>query len=138
MKYRREENHYILVLDRGEEITETLTRFVAGQNIEGGRVKGIGGVTEVELGFFDTAGKEYLRRRLDGFFELASLVGDISIVDGKPFCHLHAVVSDSEMRAWAGHLFNAEVSVTAEIFVIPGEKTLRSFDEEVGLNLIDL
>ena len=79
-----------------------------------------------------------LRKEFGGFYELANLVGDVSMVDGKPFCHLHAVISDSDMRAFAGHLFAAEISVTGEIIVTPGEKAQRRFNGEIGLNLLDL
>ncbi len=138
MKYRKEGDHYLVVFDKGDELVQSLTELVAAESIEGGIVRGLGGVTNVVLGFFDTEKKEYLRKEFAGFYELANLVGDISLVDGKPFCHLHAVISDAEMRAFAGHLFAAEVSVTGELILTPGEKAPRQFNDEIGLNLIDL
>jgi predicted DNA-binding protein with PD1-like motif len=137
VKHRKEKDHYLLILEKGEELTRSLTEFVTREGIHGGVVRGLGGVTNVHLGFFDTEKKEYLRKEFDGFYELASLVGDISLVDGKPFCHLHAVISDSEMRTFAGHLLSARISVTGEIMITPGEKVERKFDEEIGLNLIE-
>ncbi len=137
MKYRKEGSHYIVILDKGDEVVESLTSFVAEQGIEGGLIRGIGGVSNVTLGFFDTAKKEYLRKEFSGFYELANLTGDISLVEGKPFCHLHAVISDAEMRPFAGHLFAATVSATGEIIITPGERAERRFDEEIGLNLIE-
>jgi predicted DNA-binding protein with PD1-like motif len=138
VKYRKEGDRYLIVLDKGDEVVESLTAFVTDAGISGGSVRGIGGVTGVELGFFDIDKREYLRRKLDGFYELACLLGDVSLVDGKPFCHLHAVISDTQMRASAGHLFRAEVSVTAEIFLTPGEEARRAFDGRIGLNLLDI
>jgi predicted DNA-binding protein with PD1-like motif len=138
MKYRKEDNHYLMVLDRGDEVTSSLAQFVADEGLQGGSIKGIGGVTNVTLGFFDIWQKEYLRREFNDFYELAALVGDISLVDGKPFCHLHAVISDSEMNAFAGHLLSAEISVTCEITITPGQPVSRKLNTEIGLNLLDI
>jgi len=138
MKYRKENDFYLVVLDKGDEITSSLAKFVADEGLQGGSIKGIGGVTNVTLGFFDTTGKEYLRKEFNGFYELAALLGDISLVDGKPFCHIHAVISDSDMNAYAGHLLNAEISVTCEIIVTPGQPAQRKLNKEIGLNLLDI
>jgi predicted DNA-binding protein with PD1-like motif len=138
MNYRKQENHYLVVLDKGDEITTSLAQFVADEGLQGGVIRGIGGVTSVTLGFFDTVAKEYLRKEFNGFYELAALIGDISLVDGKPFCHLHAVISDSDMNAFAGHLLRAEISVTGEIIVTPGQPVHRKLNREIGLNLLDI
>lgn len=138
MKHRKESGRYMVVLDRGDEVVQSLTDFVTREDIEGGVIRGLGGVTKVVLGYFDVERKEYLRKEFGGFYELANLVGDISIVDGKPFCHLHAVISDVDMKTYAGHLFAAEISITGEISITPGEKVERKFDEDIGLNLMSL
>ena len=138
MKYCKEGDSYLVVLDRGDEITTSLAQFVADEGLEGGVIRGIGGVTNVTLGFFDIWQKEYLRKEFNDFYELAALIGDISLVDGKPFCHLHAVISDSDMNAFGGHLLNAEISVTCEIVVTPGQPVHRKLNKEIGLNLIDI
>jgi predicted DNA-binding protein with PD1-like motif len=138
MKYRREDDSYLVVLDKGDEVTTSLAQFVADEGLEGGVIRGIGGVMNVTLGFFDTVSKEYLRKEFNNFYELAVLLGDISLVDGKPFCHLHAVISDRDLNAYAGHLLRAEISVTGEIVVTPGQPVHRKFNREIGLNLLDI
>lgn len=134
----KQKDFYLVVLDKGEEIIETLTSFAAREKIEGAAVLGIGGVTDVTLGFFDRAKKEYLKKTLTGFYELTSLVGNISMLSSKQFCHLHAVVSGADMTPFSGHLFKATVSLTAEIFIRPLTKIEREFNAEIGLNLIHL
>ena len=61
MKYRKENDCYLAVLDRGDELISSLTEMVKKEGIRGGTVRGLGGVTNVTLGFFDTQKKEYLR-----------------------------------------------------------------------------
>jgi predicted DNA-binding protein with PD1-like motif len=138
MKTAKEKDFYLVVLDKGEEIIATLTAFAAREKIEGAAVFGIGGVTNVTLGFFDRVKKEYLKKTLTGFYELTSLVGNISMLSSKHFCHLHAVVSGADMASSSGHLFAATVSLTAEIFIRPLTRIEREFSSEIGLNLIRL
>ena len=138
MKIRKDKGIYLVVLDKGEEIVQSLTRFAQDNKIEGAAVRGIGGITNVTLGFFDTTRKEYLKKSFGGFYELASLIGNVSILDSKQFCHLHAVISGADMGSFSGHLFSATVSVTAEIFLCPLAKIPREMNRQIGLNLIAL
>ena len=138
MKFRKENGSYLVVLDKGDEVIASLTGLVQQEKLEGGFIRGIGGVSNVTLGFFDLEKKEYSKKQFPGFYELASLVGDISLVDEKPFCHLHAVISDPQMNTFAGHLFFAEISITGEIAITPFNKTQRLFNKDLGLNLIRL
>jgi len=137
MKTKRVEGGFIVILERGEEVIESLTRFVTEKGMEGGEIRGIGGVKDVLLGFYDIERKEYLKRRFDDFFELLSLTGNITLVDGKPFCHLHATLSGRDYKAIGGHLFEATISVTGEFFIRVESKLIRKFDETTGLNLIN-
>ena len=137
MKFKKDNGRYLLVFDKGDNLIKLLDEFVLSEGIQGGIIRALGGVTNVVLGFFDTDKKEYLKKEFNGLYELANLVGDISLVDGKPFCHLHAVISDIEMCSYAGHLFGAEISVTGEVIVTPGDRVERRFNEEIGLNLLD-
>ena len=46
-----------------------------------------------------------------------------------------AIISGEDYTARAGHLFTAEVAVTAEIFISPWSRELpRAFDEQTGVN----
>ncbi|MCX7703503.1 MAG: DNA-binding protein [Planctomycetota bacterium] len=137
MKVKEVKNGYLIVLERGEEVVKSLTDFAKKQHLEGGEIHGIGGVTNVTLGFFDTKKKEYIRQRFDANFELLSLVGNISLLEGNPFCHLHAVISGGNFSVFGGHLFEATISVTAEIYIRVQPKVERQPNPDIGLNLIN-
>ena len=92
------------------------------------------------LGYLDLDQKQYLKREFDSVsMEMVALTGNLALLDGEPVAHCHAVVGDREMRVFGGHLFEATVSVTVEIFVrvYVGEIT-RRFDFDLGANLIVL
>lgn len=132
------ENGFLVRLDRGEEITATLERFLQEQEITGGTVTGLGGIEDAELGFFDLSSKTYDRRTVSGNLELIHYSGNISQVDGRPFIHAHAVVSGPDYAALAGHFFQARIAVTGEFTIQPSDwKVVRTEDEFTGLKLID-
>ena len=129
-------SRWVLVLDRGEEIVETVTDFLEEREIQGGFVTGIGGLRNITLGYYDLEEKEYLKREFEEVMELGNLAGSVGTVDGRPFLHAHATVSGPELIAFSGHLFSAEVAITAELIVADfGVDLPRETDEEVGLKL---
>ena len=139
MRYKKTGPVYILRIDRGEEIVETLRRFCAEQKITLGTVQGIGAAGHVEIGLFETAIKEDHTTTLTGDFEITSLLGSITTMDGAPYLHLHANIAGASFHASGGHLSSAVVSGTCEIFIYTVNDSLeRTFDADVGLNVFDL
>ncbi|MCD6124684.1 DNA-binding protein [bacterium] len=127
---------WVVKLSPGEDILEGLAVFAREKGV-GGFVNGIGAVKEPELGYFDLAEKSYKKKKFDGEFELLSLSGNISFIDNEPLVHVHAVLGRNDFSTIGGHLFSAEVSVTAEIVIIPWDmnELSRTEDQETGLKL---
>ncbi len=123
----------------GEELISGLLEFARTKRT-GGAVWGIGALAWAEIGYFDEKSRTYLRRRVTGGVELASLMGNLVFVDDKPTAHLHAVLATKDFATVGGHLFAAEVSVTAEIIVLPWEagELSRARDERTGLALWEI
>jgi predicted DNA-binding protein with PD1-like motif len=130
-------NKYILRIDKGEEIIETIKKVCTDNNISLGVVSGIGAVNRVVIGLFETGTKEYHSVELTGDHEISSLVGNISTLNGGVYLHIHINLSDAEYRVRGGHLTSAVVSATSEIIIesIDGEIE-RQYSDEIGLNLI--
>ena len=140
MKVKRTENGFLVVLDVGDEVMDSLKKLAASERIGMASLTGIGAVKGVVLGYLDLNQKQYLRREFGAdSMELVSLTGNLALLDGNPAAHCHAVVGDREMGLFGGHLFEASVSVTVEIFlrVYEGE-IMREFDPNSGANLISL
>lgn len=132
-------SRWIVALEKGEEIISVLTSFLEEQEIRGGFLTGLGSLRDITLGYFDFEKKEYEKRVFDEVMELGNLTGSIGTVEGKPFAHLHATVCGPELIAFTGHLFSAEVAVTAELVVADfGVELPREPDEEIGLHLFSL
>ncbi len=138
MKAFKEGSTHLLRGDRGEDLASSITAYCDAAGIRSASVSGIGAVQGVEIGYYNLAAKQYQRRRLEGIFELLSLSGNITSVDGKAFMHAHATLGAPDFSVLGGHLFAAAVAVTGEIFLVETPLALtRKMNDEVGLKLID-
>lgn len=139
MEYRKFKDKYLVRLQKGEELIESILKFAKDESINLGRVSGIGAVDVVEIGLYSAKVKEYYFKELTGDMEIVSLDGNISEKDGEVYLHLHCSVADEEYKVYGGHLQLAKVSVTAELIVdIIDGKVDRQFDDETGSNLLKL
>ena len=138
MKAFKEGNMHLLRVDRGEDLVASITRYCDEAGIDSACVSGIGAVMGVEIGTYDLPARKYLRRQLEGVFELLSLSGNVVSVDGKAFMHAHATLGLADLTVLGGHLFAAVVAVTGEIFLVETPMALtRKMNDQVGLKLIE-
>lgn len=138
MTHKQFGNKYIIRLDKGEEVINSLKKFCSEQKIYLGTVSGLGAADKIVLGLFNTKTKKYFSKEFSGDFELTSVLGNISQMNGEVYLHLHANISNENCQVFGGHLTSAKISGTFEgvIEKIDGEVN-RKFNEEVGLNLFD-
>ena len=138
MKYRLEGNKVLVVLSKGDEIFKSLYKVVEELNIKFSWINGIGAADKIILGSYPSSLKKYIKKNFDNEFELASIMGNITIKEDAPFIHIHATISDEECNAFAGHLFSATITVTCEIILNISDKPIyRKECNEVGLYLWD-
>lgn len=131
------QNKFLLRLDKGEEIIQSLIEFADKQKIGFASVSGIGAARRVRLAIFDTKNKKYAERDFQGDLEIVSLLGNVTMADGMPRIHLHAAITGDDLNVHGGHLISATVSVTCElVLTASGEKVGRKKDGETGLMLI--
>lgn len=137
MIYKKFNNKYIVRLNVGEDIVESVKKFAQEQNIKFGTVTGIGAVNKAKIGLFNTETKEYQSTILEEDMEIISLAGNITEMNGEPYIHLHIALANSEHNVKAGHLNMAVISATGEIIIeaIDGYVD-REFDDDIGLNLL--
>lgn len=139
MFFKRIGTCYFIRFERGEKVIASLMALCEAEKIEAGFFNGLGAVGEVELAHYSLPKKEYSFLKLSGQYEITSLHGNISTLDGKPYIHSHITVGDDKFEARSGHLKEAVVSVTAEIVLMALDGQLTRFkDQATGINLLDL
>jgi len=131
---------YVLIFSTGDELAKGLKDFAAEQNLADASFKAIGAFASVKLAWFDPETKTY-RTSVDlkEQVELLSLIGDVAQHEGKPLVHAHAVVGRSDGATAGGHLLEAVVRPTCEVFLTESPVHLsKGLDPETGLVLIKL
>jgi hypothetical protein len=141
MKARHSGANHLLVLAKGEEVIQTISDYCAREKIHSGWiVGGIGAVKHAQIGYYDEKVKEYVFKLLPGPFEVASMQGNVVMVEDAPFMHVHATLSrmDDEIGVIGAHLKAAVVAVTLEVLLVSLEIPIsRSYNDDIGLNLLD-
>ncbi|NLV89583.1 MAG: DNA-binding protein [Tissierellia bacterium] len=139
MEYKRFGNKYVVRLENGEEIVESIKNFAIKEGITLGNVNGIGAVNKAKIGLFKLGEKEYYSKEFEGDLEVVNLTGNISEMDGEVYIHLHIALCDDSYNMIGGHLNYAYISATGEIIIDAIEGRVdRKFNDEIGLNLLDL
>ncbi|OGN63788.1 MAG: hypothetical protein A3E80_06705 [Chlamydiae bacterium RIFCSPHIGHO2_12_FULL_49_9] len=108
---------FVLRIEIGEEIQEALRQFAEAVGLKGAFYHGIGALTQVELAFFCRDSKSYDRKFFNSEYELVSLIGNLSSVDGSYIPHTHVSLGDKHFHTFSGHLVRGVVSVTVEILI---------------------
>lgn len=136
MEYKRFGDTIFARLDRGEEILEQLKILALQENIKLASVRGLGAVDEFTVGVFKTDRKQYDANSFTGYFEIVSLTGTITTMDGEYYAHLHMSAGNEKGEVFGGHLNRAMISATCELVVQVVDGTVeRRFDPEIGLNV---
>ena len=136
MEYKRFGDTIFARLDRGEEILEQLKILALQENIKLASVRGLGAVDEFTVGVFKTDRKQYDANSFTGYFEIVSLTGTITTMDGEYYAHLHKSAGNEKGEVFGGHLNRAMISATCELVIQVVDGTVeRRFDPEIGLNV---
>ncbi|MCK9440270.1 MAG: DNA-binding protein [Methanothrix sp.] len=123
-------------LDHGADIIGQITNLAEENGIETGALSAIGALSRAELGYYDQVSHEYGKISLEEPVELASCSGNISMREGLPFVHAHAVLSNRTGKTWGGHLVSGTI-FAAELYLqeLSGLPLKRVPDSITGLKL---
>ncbi|MBI9088925.1 MAG: DNA-binding protein [Desulfobacterium sp.] len=138
MEYKAFGKTYVVRIDRGEEILSQVKQVCEAEKITLGKISGLGAVNKAVVGLFETATQEYRSTVMTGDFEITSLTGNITTMEGEVYLHVHANLAGADNSTFGGHLNEAVVSATCELILQAFEGQVnRAFDETIGLNLLD-
>jgi hypothetical protein len=127
---------FLCELKYNSELVRSIADFAKEKRIKMAVFTVIGAVKQARLAYYDQARHEYKKIKLDRPLEIASCSGNLSLKDGGPFAHIHAVLADAAGKTYAGHLIKATI-FAAELHLqeLLGEKLEREYDQTTGLAL---
>ena len=138
MEYRKFGNTIFARIDRGEEILEKLKEISVKENIKLAHVSALGATNDFTVGVFNVDEKKYYVNSFSGNFEIVSLTGTVTTMNGEFYAHLHMSAGNDKGEVYGGHLNRARISATCEMVITVADGTVeRKFNEDVGLNLFD-
>ena len=128
--------NFLVRAEHNSDLIQFVTRLAEKKEIRVATFTAIGALKRAKLEFYDQEKHEYQEITLDSPHEIASCMGNISVKDGKPFVHAHAVLADKNGNTKAGHLlegvvFAAEINLSE----LKGAKLERKYDKVTGLSL---
>jgi predicted DNA-binding protein with PD1-like motif len=139
MKFASFNDHtFGLRLELGEDVHGVIQSFCADHSIKNATVQGIGSLQNPTVAHYSIITKNFTDEKLDGIYEVTSLLGNIALVEGQPFAHIHVTVTGRDMLARGGHLVKGECSATLEL-VLTAYTTdhTKSQNDEIGLKVWD-
>lgn len=131
-------DQYILRLAYGEELRGELEKFCVEKSIKAAWFNAIGATKETEIACYNLSAKKYDTKIFSEMLEVVSVIGDISLNEGKPFMHAHGTFARPQtMEVIGGHIMRCVISATCEIMLwkLDGEMG-RKHDEFTGLHLL--
>jgi predicted DNA-binding protein with PD1-like motif len=124
-------------LRKGEDLVAELTRVCRENGVTRGSVQVIGAMEQARLGYYHQDARKYETHAIDKHVEILSGIGNVSLLDGEVFVHLHLTLSDDACQCMGGHAMEGNIIFAAEAIVteIPGNALNRVYDEPTGLKL---
>ncbi len=138
ISYRMEPGPIHLVrLNTGADLLDGLTAFAEENTIEAAWLTYLGAVSRASLRYYDQDDRVYRDFEIDRHLEVLSGVGNVSLLDGRPFVHTHATFADASGKAVGGHLNSGTTVWAMEIRIqqLAGEPIVREPDDCTSLSL---
>jgi predicted DNA-binding protein with PD1-like motif len=139
MRVQRFDDRYIVRLESGEPVIQTLTAFLRAEGVAFANISAAGAVQWARLGYWNAETQAYEHREFDEQLEVVSFQGNASRKDGDPFLHVHGVFGRRVFTVLGGHVLEARVHPTLEVWLrTEAIGVRRAKDETTGLDLLDL
>jgi len=130
---------YVLRLESGDDILQTIRQFATTKRISAGLLEGIGSLSKVKLGHYDFKTKQYRYETFEDDLEILNLSGNIASMNREPLPHVHVTLGRRDFSVIGGHLDEGSSANMVEIglWKLPG-KLVKAKDVEIGLHVLQL
>ena len=128
---------HLVRLEHGDDVYDALTGFARDHTIRAATVTALGAVSRASLRYYDQAARRYVDFVVDEPLEVVAAIGNLSLLDGRPFLHLHAALADAAGHGYGGHVHTGTVAFALEATIVElqGDPPVRVPDPATGLTL---
>jgi uncharacterized protein len=139
MQFLRQGDRVQLRFLSGEQFVAPLLEWLSREGIGYAALSGLGAVSGATVSYWNAQTKQYEQHQLTQQMEVVSLLGNVTIRDGKPFIHAHVGLGRSDLSVVGGHVNELFVHPTLEVWLRPeAEVVQRALDESCGLYVMQL
>lgn len=141
-KFLSETNQYLLLIEKGEPVIETLIKIAKKEQFGMANFTIIGALTDVNLGYVDQKTNQYVWKEFSDQYELISADGNITwdYETKEPLIHTHISMGDHGFNTISGHLKEAKVALIGEVIIniISHKKIFKKHDPKTDLQTWDI
>jgi uncharacterized protein len=121
----------------GSDLLKELESYVRAERINLAWLSGLGAVSRATIRYYDQPNQTWADLDFDRRLEVASLCGNISLLNGEPIVHVHLVLADEQGRCYGGHLGHNTLVFNLEVLLntLSGPPVVRKMDPQTGLTL---
>ena len=121
----------VIAFGPGDEVLPGLHELARARGWQSAHFSGIGSFSRATLGWFDFDRKEYRKIPREGTLEVVSFSGNVALgQDHAPLVHVHCAVADGQGAVTGGHLLDATVAATLEVFLTVEPTAVRKAPDE--------
>lgn len=128
---------HLLRLATGDDLYDVVTQYARDNQIHAAWVTFLGAVSRASLRYYNQDEQEYEDFVIDQHLEVLVGTGNVSLLDGQPFLHIHGAFGDRDGAAYGGHINTGTKVWALEVTVVElvGEAPIRQPDDCTGLAL---
>jgi predicted DNA-binding protein with PD1-like motif len=129
---------YAVIFSPGDDPLAGMTEFAQKYHVQSAHFTAIGSFAHAHLAWLDKQKHMFRVIPAPQQMEVTSLIGDIAIANGKPVVHMHCVLAAFDGTTLGGHILDARVFPTLEVFVTVDPVPLyKEKQPQTGISVID-
>ncbi|WP_131783226.1 PPC domain-containing DNA-binding protein [Legionella gresilensis] len=134
---KQENSPFILSLKEGDNLFQSIMNYASYVGLKSAIISGLGALSNVTIGYYHRDTQQQVKKLFLDTYEIASLTGNVTLVDMGWFIHIHAALGDANFHLFGGHLISAEASASTEIIITPLNYTImRKKHPELDIKVI--
>jgi predicted DNA-binding protein with PD1-like motif len=139
MIWKKSGNLIMIRFEDGEKFFEKLKEVIKETKIGGSIIVScVGQLKDVEIAYYSKEERKYYTKILKEVFEVLNMSGNISFYDNEIVIHAHVTLGNKNFSCIGGHLNEAIVNSTLELFLIETPVKLEKIvDKNTGLKILN-
>jgi len=128
----------VIAFGPGDDVLAGIGELARERGWKAAHFSGIGSFSDATLGWYDFDRKAFRKIPRHGTLEVVAFSGNVALDEkDTPLVHVHCAVADERGAVTGGHLLDATVAATLEVFLVEEPTPVQKMpDEALGSKVI--